>query len=134
MNQIEIDLTRRADSNTAPIETIRRQETQGAAFALACINSGLPDKTIYSHVGIDSATFSKIKNGLATIQAKDIARFCWIVNNHIYPEWLAYQTGHTLVEIETETQRKLRLSEEANRKKDIKIETLMEAIGGRSKL
>lgn len=133
MSQSELDLRRRAKPNSMPLETIRSQASQAAAFTLAIISSGLNDQEIAVEVGIDAGTFSKIKRGLATLQADDLAKFCWVVNNRIYPEWVAYQIGCTLVEIETETQKLLREANEENRKKDIKIEALMEALGGKSK-
>lgn len=96
-----------------PIEMIRAQTSAGAAFDLACRASGLTDKEIYSHIGIDQGYFSNIKNGKATLQAEKEPLFCQRVGNTIYPEWRAYQLGCTLVLLQSEAERR---AEEAERR------------------
>jgi hypothetical protein len=90
-----------------PIEMIRAKRSKGAAFTLACDASGLEDKEIAMAFNpvIDAGTFSKMKKGMATLDADLIAQFCKVVGNQIYPEWIAYQTGNTLVMIQTEAER-----------------------------
>lgn len=104
--QRELDLFRQPERNEVPLELLRKQPGPGAAFSLACTSSGLSDQTIYEFVGIDAGTFSKIKKGLATLQADLLGKFCYAVNNRIYPEWCAYQIGCTLVEIKSEAERR----------------------------
>jgi hypothetical protein len=103
--QRELDLYRQPEPNTAPIEMIRKQETAGAAFTLACSSCGKADQEIYEFCHIDAGTFSKMKKGLATLQAEDLSTFCYAVNNRIWPEWCAFQIGCTLVEIKSEAER-----------------------------
>jgi hypothetical protein len=110
--QRELDLYRQPEPNSMPIEIIRKKVSSGQAFTLACDSCGAADQTIYGFVGIDAGTFSKIKSGTATLQANLISKFTYAVNNTIYSEWLAYQVGCQLVQIETETQRMLRIREE----------------------
>jgi hypothetical protein len=105
--QRELDLFRQPEANEVPIELIRKQPDSGSAFALACSSSGLADQTIADFCHIDAGTFSKMKKGLATLQAEDWERFCYAVNNRIYPEWCAYRIGCTLVQIKSETERLL---------------------------
>lgn len=107
--QAELPLSRQPASVEIPIELIRAKKTKGAAFTLACDTSGLDDKEIFIPLGMDKALFSRIKSGSANLDDDLLQRFCEIVGNRIYPEWLAYRVGCTLVEIETETQRQLRL-------------------------
>ena len=95
--QRELDLFRQPEANTMPLDVIRKQSGPGTAFTLACSSCGLADQTIYEFVGIDAGTFSKIKKGIATLQADLLNKFCYAVNNRIYPEWCAYQLGCTLV-------------------------------------
>lgn len=106
-HQGELRLVKRAETNDVPLELVRKQKGSGKAFTLACDSSGLDDKEIYGAVGIDAGTFSKIKNGIATLQANDLQLFCNVVNNRIYPEWLAFQVGCTLVQIQSESERLL---------------------------
>jgi hypothetical protein len=105
VDQGELTLTRRADSNAVPIEMIRVKKTSGAAFTLACDSSGLDDKEIHMSLNIDAGTFSRIKKGTNTLNADQITSFCRIVGNTIYPEWLAFQVGCTLVMIQSESER-----------------------------
>ena len=124
--QRELELFRQPERNDAPLEMIRKQQGSGAAFTLACSSSGLADQTIYEFVGIDAGTFSKIKKGLATLQADDMAKFCYAVNNYIYPEWCAFQLGRTLVEIKTEAERRADAAEKRAADAELKVKTLLE--------
>jgi hypothetical protein len=111
-SQAELTLARKAASVTVPIEMIRAKRTAAAAFTLACDVSGLDDKEIYLQLDIDAGYFSNIKKGKATLQADIVNTFCAIVDNNIYVEWLAYQVGCQLVQIESETERLLRQARE----------------------
>jgi hypothetical protein len=110
--QNELALARKANALTVPIEMIRAKRTAASAFTLACDCSGLDDKEIYLQLDIDAGYFSNIKKGKATLQADLVNTFCAIVENNIYVEWLAYQVGCQLVQIESETERLLRLAKE----------------------
>lgn len=105
--QRELELFRQPEANSVPVELIHKQPDSGSAFTLACSSSGLADQTIADFCHIDAGTFSKMKKGLATLQADQWERFCYAVNNRIYPEWCAYRIGCTLVQIKTETERLL---------------------------
>lgn len=109
---LELPLARPPRNVAVPIELVRAKKTSGAAFTLACDTSGLDDKEIYLALGIDPGYFSNIKKSKATLQGDLVGQFCRVVGNRIYLEWLAYQDGCTLVEIESETQRQLRLVHE----------------------
>ena len=111
-SQSELALARKASAVTVPIEMIRAKRTAAAAFTLACDVSGLDDKEIYLAVEIDAGYFSNIKKGKATLQADLTNTFCAVVDNTIYVEWLAYQVGCQLVQIESETERLLRQARE----------------------
>lgn len=130
--QRELDLFRQPERNEMPLEVIRKQQGSGAAFTLACSSSGLADQTIYEFVGIDAGTFSKIKKGIATLQADDLPKFCYAVNNYIYPEWCAFQIGRTLVEIKTEAERRADAAEKRAADAELKVKTLLETFQVRS--
>ena len=112
-DQTELALARRPAQASVPIEMIRAQRTAAAAFTLACSASGLEDKEIYLQLGIDAGYFSNIKKGKATLQCDLVGPFCHAVDNTIYPEWVAYQVGCTLVVIRTEAERR---ADEATRR------------------
>jgi hypothetical protein len=130
--QGELALTRRAETNDVPIEIVRRQRTAAAAFALACQSCGLEDKEIYAGLGIDAGYFSRIKAGAATLQADLVQRFCDIVANRIYPEWCAFQVGCTLVQIQTEAERRALAAEKRAEEAELKVRVLMETFHARA--
>src|SRR6187402_214738 len=120
VEQCELVLTRAPDQMNVPIEMIRVKKSAGAAFTLACDASGLDDKEIFLPLGIDKGYFSRMKSGTATLDADKVRDFCLTVGNVIYVRWLAYQTGHALVLIKTEAERRAEAAEaralEAERK------------------
>lgn len=110
-DQAELALTRPPAQVAVPIEMVRTQKTAAAAFTLACTVSGLEDKEIYLALEIDAGYFSNIKKGKATLQADLHKQFCKLVGNSVYPEWIAYQVGCTLVMIKTEAERRAEIAE-----------------------
>ncbi|KWT89323.1 hypothetical protein WDL1CHR_00707 [Variovorax sp. WDL1] len=111
---------------TIPIELIRSKKSAGAAITLACDSSGLEDKEIYLALGIDAGYFSNIKKGKATLQGDLLREFCKVVGNTVYPEWLAYQVGCTLVQIQTEAERRAEAAERRAEEAELKVRVLME--------
>lgn len=106
-DQSELALAREPVRADVSVEMIRRQRTASAAFSLACSASGLEDKEIYLALGIDPGHFSRIKKGEAGFHPDRMREFCALVGNRIYPEWIAYQVGTTLVMIQSEAERLL---------------------------
>ena len=131
-DQGELPLSRCAAPNSVPVEMVQRQKTAAAAFALACQSSGLEDKEIYSALAIDPGYFSRIKKGEATLQADTMSMFCTVVGNRIYPEWVAFSLGCTLVEIKTEAERRAEAAEKRAELAEMKVRVLQEAINGRA--
>jgi hypothetical protein len=129
--QSELALIRKAEPNEVPLEMIRRQKSAAAAFALAVSSSGLEDKEVYASLGIDPGYFSRIKKGEATLQAELVPLFCEIVNNRIYPEWMAFQLGCTLVQIQSEAEKRAEQAERRAREAEMKVRVLMEALAGK---
>jgi hypothetical protein len=129
--QDELPLARSAAANDVPIELVRRQKTANAALCLACQSSGLEDKDIYLTLKIDPGYWSRIKKGEASLQADLIELFCDVVKNRIYPEWIAYRVGCTLVQIQTEAERRAEAAEERAQSAEAKVRVLMEALAGK---
>ena len=110
-DQGELALARPPATVSVPIEMVRAQKTAAAAFTLACTVSGLEDKEIYLALEIDAGYFSNIKKGKATLQADLYKPFCKVVGNTVYPEWIAFQLGCTLVMVKTEAERRAEIAE-----------------------
>lgn len=132
VEQGELTLTRNADFNSVPIEMIRAKKNSGAAFTLACDSSGMDDKEIHMSLGIDAGTFSRIKKGANTLNADQLTSFCRVVGNTIYPEWLAYQVGCTLVMIQSESERLRAEAVTALEEERMKNKLLMQLFQGKA--
>lgn len=128
--QAELGLARRPASAEVPIEIVRAQKTSGAAFSLACQASGLEDKEIYMACGLDAGYFSRIKKGDATLQGDVVELFCSVVGNTIYPEWIAYRVGCTLVMMQTEAERRAAVAEARADEAEKKLAWAMQVMRG----
>ena len=124
--QAELALARIPARAEMPIETVRAKRTAAGAITLACDASGLEDKEIYLALEIDAGYFSNIKKGKATLQADLVAKFCEVVGNTIYPEWVAYQVGCTLVMVKTEAERRADAEKKRADTAEMKLAVLME--------
>lgn len=135
--QAELLLHRAPQSAVVPIELVRSRRSAGAAFTLACDASGLEDKEICYALADDEAkpfdagTFSRIKKGTNTLPADLVEKFCRVVGNHIYLEWLAYQCGFGVVMLKSEAERRAEQLEEALKEERIKTAALLDALRGR---
>lgn len=126
--QAELALTRAANPVDVPVEMIRAKRTAGAAFSLACDASGLDDKEIYMALEMDAGTFSRCRKGTNTLAGDAVARFCDVVGNRIYVEWLAYQIGCGLVMLKSEAERRAEVLDAQLREERIKTAALLEAL------
>lgn len=131
--QFPLRLIKRPEAVEVPIELIRAKKTQGAAFTLACdACTNKEDKELADELDIDSGTWSRMKKGANTLPGDLLARFCEAVGNHIYSEWLAYQTGHTLVLIKSEAERQRDEAEQRAKNAEAQVELLKGLIYGRA--
>lgn len=130
--QAELALARAARPSVVSIETVRAQRTRAGAFTLACTASGLDDKEIYLSCGIDAGHFSRIKKGEAEFPSDKLGRFCDTVRNTIYPEWIAFQVGCTLMMIKSEAERRAEIAEARALAAERKLEFATELLRGRA--
>ena len=59
-----------------------------------------------------------------------LGKFCAVVGNTLYPEWMAYQVGCGLVMLKTEAERRADALTEELAKERLKNEVLMQALRG----
>lgn len=139
INKIQVDgqgelaLGKRAEPNSMPVETVRSKRNKGAAFTLACDSSNLLDKEISGHplLNIDPGYFSKMKSGTATLDADMLKDFCWVVNNTIYADWLAWQLGCALMLVKSEAEKRIERLEQQVSLLELEKRTLVNAMHGR---
>jgi hypothetical protein len=132
--QADLALVRRPQRIKVPVELIRTRKSKGAAFTLACDTSGLEDKEIAGAMdpAIDHGTFSRLKSGTNSLDADRIAEFCEVVGNQVYPEWLAFQVGCTLVMIQSESERRAEAAERALAEERSKVKLLTDLLQGKA--
>jgi hypothetical protein len=128
--QGELALSRHVSGVSVPVEIIHGKKSAGAAFSLACDASGLDDKEIFIPLGIDPATFSRIKSGKNSLCWNSVSDFCRIVGNTIYPEWLAYQVGCGLVMLKSEAERRAEAAEVRAAEAEKKLQWAMDVLKG----
>lgn len=104
--QIELTLAREPARSEVSNEVIARLPTWAAAFVLSISVSGLDDKEIYLSLGIDAATWSRIRKGEANLPEEKRGDFYDIVGNEIPLIWSALRRGYQLVMIQTEAERR----------------------------
>lgn len=130
--QSELALARSARASDIAIEIVHRQRNAAAAFVLACSMSGLDDKEIYLSLDIDAGHFSRIKKGEAGFPPDKLAAFCVLVGNTIYPEWMAFQVGCTLVMVKSEAERRADLAEERAMSLEAENKLMRSLLNGRA--
>ena len=94
--------------------TIDAKPSMTAAIKLCQELSGIDDKNIVGKKGIctDTAQWSRIKSGQHFFLQDKLNLIMDLCSNEAPLIWLARSRGYELVELETETQRKLRLERE----------------------
>jgi hypothetical protein len=131
MNQAELHLIRRADSQSVSTDIILRRKDFLGAINLCIEVSGLDDKEIYIELQIDAAQWSRIRKGDAHFPPNKLQSLMSVCGNQVPLIWLARQYGYELVQIESETQRKLKLKEKELEDERLKNRVLMDALQGK---
>ena len=106
MEQLDL-LLRDAKTNEASLTLIMAQKTHTDALKLCKLLSGLDDKQIAAHLGIDQAHWSRIWSGQAHFPADKYIEYMSICNNIIPLIWLAHSTGYTLKPLMTELEQQV---------------------------
>lgn len=130
--QGRLDLARRAAPNTVPVELIHRAKSSAQALCLAIQSSGLDDQEICDALALDAGYLSRMKKGMATLQADLLGPFCLMVGNRIYAEWQAYQVGCTLVQIQSEAEKRALDAEARAARAEEKARLLQEILQGKA--
>ena len=130
--QGELALARQAISRSVATEVLHAQKDMLAAFNLACNVSGLEDKEIYIALDIDAGQWSRIKQGGAHFPLNKLEELCDVLGNEILLEYLAWKRGKGVHQLETETERQLRLTNEALQRERDKNKMLTEILQGKA--
>ncbi len=131
MSQAELPLARRPEQPSVSVDTIMRQRCFLGAINLGIELSGLDDKEIYLELGIDASQWSRIRKGDAHFPPNKLQSLMTVCGNQVPLIWLARQYGYELVQIESETQRLLRIEHEARLKVEEENRVLRDVLQGR---
>lgn len=115
------------------IETVRRQPSMTKAI-VTCVDLGgfSNEKDFCRTVGIDPATWSRIKSGDAHFPHESFGALFDACDNELPLLWLADRRGYVLTPKETELERQLRLEREARAKVEAERDLLRGLLIGRS--
>jgi hypothetical protein len=87
---------------------IKAQKSMLGALLLSWQVSGLEDKKIYRTMQIDKSTWSKIWSGGAYMPTNGYVQFMQITKNIIPLQWLAFQFGKGLYDLEDAKDKEIR--------------------------
>ena len=125
-------LLSRAAVQEVPADVVAKRKDFLGAINLCIEVSGLDDKEIHITLGIDAGQWSRIRKGDAHFPPNKLPDLMNVCGNEIPLIWLAASRGKGLHDLESETQRQLRLANEALAKEREKTALLSELLHGRA--
>ena len=131
VEQQELALVREVNVEIA-LETIMRQKSLLSAVSLCISASGLQDKEVYLSLEIDAGHWSRIMKGDAHFPLNKLGELMNLCGNEAPLIWLARSKGYGLVQLETETQRLLRIEKERYAESAKENELLRKLLVGRA--
>jgi hypothetical protein len=117
------------------LEEVGRKRTLGAAIALCADAAGLDPKEIQSDLRLDKAQWSRWESGAEGVIWPKLQSLMDRCGNDAPLLWMIEQRGydlHSLRKVETDTERRLRVSDEALQAERAKNKVLLEALSGRA--
>lgn len=108
--------------------------TEAAAIASMIAMSGLQEKTVAIEAEIDPSTLAKVKQGTARPSEEHLDRIMDATGSEAWLIYWLLRRGydpHSLRKLESETERRARLAEEALEQERLKNRILTDALHGR---
>jgi hypothetical protein len=131
-DQQELPLARRADAVSVPLSLILKQPNLSGAIALCVQVSGLEEKEVYLTLGVDAGHWTRIMKGDAHFPTNKLNDLCDLCGNEAPLQWWANSRGYALVQIETETQRRLRIAHDQLEEEKKENELLRKLLMGKA--
>jgi hypothetical protein len=110
-------------------------KSEASALVYMIDHSGIGEKAIAIEIELDASTLAKVKQGAARLSAECLDRLMDATGSDAWLYYWLLRRGydpHSLRKLESETERRARLAEEALAEERLKNRVLMEAIGGRA--
>lgn len=132
MSQFELSL--KPEMQFIDHKIIDSQPTFTHSIVLCQTLSGLEDKQIAGKHGIVSnvAQWSRIKSGQHFFPQDKLLMFMELCGNQAPLQWISRRSGYNLVEMESETERKLRIEREARERVEHENSMLKKLLMGRA--
>lgn len=118
------------------LDDIERQPTWASVISLCFNKSGLLDKTVAADIGVDNATWSRIKSGLNAMSGEQLDKLMDRCGNEAPLFWLLMRRGYdprSLRRIETDIEKENRLLRErlatVETEREIERRTVRELLG-----
>ena len=107
MEQVRLGLAihSRRNGDSIQIEDIARRDTLTKAIIFSFDVAGLNDATVCAELGIDAATYSKIKSGSRHFPPDKIPDAMDLAGNDIPLRWLAHKRGCGVFKLQSELER-----------------------------
>lgn len=126
LGQLELLPAKRPTATEISPEIIAVQSDMVAAINLAVQASGLSDKQVYDVLGIDAATFSKIRRSQAYFPACKLDALLDVVGNDIPLRWWARQRGFELKPLRSDLEKRNAALEERVRQLEHDMQVIVE--------
>jgi transcriptional regulator with XRE-family HTH domain len=131
MDQIPLRLERPAEID---LESVRRQPSMTRSIVLAADLAGFRnDKDLARKLGMDPATWARIKSGEGHFPQDKYELLFDEFGNEVPLIWLADRRGYVLTPKESELERRLRLERERGEKLEAENRLLRDLVQGRAR-
>jgi hypothetical protein len=108
--------------------------SEAAALSSMIATSGLQEKTVAIEAEIDASTLAKVKQGTARPSEEHLDRMMDATGSEAWLYYWLLKRGYdprSLRKLETETEQRARMAEEALAEERLKVRVLTEALSGR---
>lgn len=131
VDQPELLLVRKTGSVDVPLDLVIRQTSFAAAIALCVQVSGLEEKEVYMSLDIDPGHWTRIMKGDAHFPVNKLTTLMELCGNEAPVLWLVHAQGYdpnSMRKRETETEKRLRETQEALEKERLERQTIEAAM------
>lgn len=128
----QFDLPMKPPMQRLDADVLARLPNMTAAILLCQQISGLSDSEVAKALGLDAAQWSRVKSGGAHFPQERLNKLMDVCGNEAPLLWIANRRGYELKELESETQRQLRIERESRERVERENKLLRDLLTGRA--